>query len=328
MTMFPADVVHIQSPGLMGMYGAIAARYYGVPLIGTYHTLVSEQSMYLNPMRLLGIDRLINRYRKPTKRGTIGALKNVKTKKTWPQKIIQRMTNWFYEKHRIIISPSRRIRETLIEQGVQTPIEVISNGIDLTIFKGSIRPAPPVKPRLLHVGRISFEKNCDVVLRSFALLEKKLPGATLDIVGDGPALSSLKTMAKNSGIDNKVNFTGFIPRTKLPMLYPYYDLFITASTMETQGLVVLEAIASGLPCVGVDAYALPELIHHGRNGYLARPFDHEEMSRYALSILNEPSRYRFFSANSLKIASEHEINRCAAKLAQVYESLVRKAAAA
>ncbi|HSV95649.1 MAG TPA: glycosyltransferase [Spirochaetota bacterium] len=317
MTMFPADLVHIQSPGLLGIYGIIAARYYGVPAIGTYHTLVSEVTTYLSPARLLKIDRLIAFYR--SLRGTTDRVSPARNnKKTLAQRAVQRLCNWLYERKDLIISPSHRIKSVLEEQNVTTPIEVISNGMDLGVFRGSVKERPSGPPRLLHVGRISFEKNCDVVLGAFAQIHREIPGATLTIVGDGPALESLKAMTGRLGLADRVVFTGFVPRAELPDLYPRYDLFLTASTMETQGLVVLEAIASGLPCVGVDAYALPELIHNGENGFIARPFDPEEMARLALDILGDASRYRAFSAEGLRIASEHEINRCATRLEAVY----------
>ena len=317
MTAFPPDLVHIQSPGLMGIYGILAARWYGVPVIGTYHTLVSEQTTYLSPARLLRLDRIIDLYR--TVRG-IGAASPVRNdpKKTITQRLVQKSCNWLYERERLIISPSHRIKSVLEEQRVTTPIEVISNGMDLGMFGGAVKERPSSPPRLLHVGRISFEKNCDVVLDAFSLIRRSMPGATLTIVGDGLALESLRALAVRLGIADSVVFTGFVPRAELPDLYPRYDLFLTASTMETQGLVVLEAIASGLPCVGVDAYALPELIHHGENGFIARPFDPGEMARMALDILGDAARYRSFSAGGLRIASEHEINRCANRLEGVY----------
>jgi len=198
--------------------------------------------------------------------------------------------------------------------------------MDLSVFRGAVKKAPGSPPRLLHVGRISFPKNCDVVLEAFALIRRSVPGATLTIVGDGPALASLKTLAERLGIADAVDFPGFVPRSELPALYPRYDLFLTASTMETQGLVVLEAIASGLPCVGVDAYALPELIHHGENGFIARPFDPEEMAGMALEILRDPARFSAFSAAGLRIASEHDIVRCALRLEDVYRRQSRSAA--
>lgn len=324
MTAFAPDLVHIQSPGLMGIYGVLAARWYGVPMIGTYHTLVSEQTTYLSPARLLRLDRIVNFYRK-VRRTAAPAPVRGSSKKTITQRLVQKSCNWLYERKRLIISPSHRIKSVLEEQHVRTPIEVISNGMDLSVFRGTAKKAPSSPPRLLHVGRISFEKNCDVVLEAFALIRRSLPGATLTIVGDGPALESLKTLAERLGIADAVDFTGFVPRAELPALYPRYDLFLTASTMETQGLVVLEAIASGLPCVGVDAYALPELIHHGENGFIVRPFDPEEMASMALEILRDPARFSSFSAAGLRIAAEHDIVRCALHLEDVYRRQSRAA---
>ncbi|EMO27194.1 glycosyltransferase, group 1 family protein [Leptospira interrogans serovar Bataviae str. HAI135] len=148
------------------------------------------------------------------------------------------------------------IEKQLREFGLKTKIAVISNGLDLTSFKGTIKRLSST-PKLLHVGRISYEKNCDVILNSFKLIHDEIPDSTLTIIGDGPALPSLKVQAQNLGVENSVTFTGFIKREQLPEEYPKYDLFLTASTMETQGLVILESVACGLPAVGVDSFAIP-----------------------------------------------------------------------
>ncbi len=321
--MFPPDVVHVQTPGLLGQYGVLAARMYGVPLIGTYHTLISEQDTYISLYRLLKVDTLLNYFRADKKiKKRLDKVERKKTKGI-KNRIIYNLCNKLYEQGELIISPSYRIKADLQESGVKTPIEVISNGMDLTRFKGEVRsPASP--PRLLHVGRISYEKNCEVVLKAFALILEKIPDATLDIIGDGPALPSLKIEARQLGVDHRVTFPGFISRDDLPEIYPKYDLFLTASTMETQGLVVLEAVSCGLPCVGVDAYALPELIHDGENGYVVEPYDHIRMAERALEILGNTELYRRFSAHGLKIAGEHELIGCADKLENVYRTIANR----
>ena len=319
--MFPPDLVHIQTPGLLGQYGVLAARMYGVPLIGTYHTLISEQDTYISLYRLLKVDTLLEYFRADKK--VKKRLDKVERKKTKgiKNRIIYNLCNRLYEAGELIISPSHLIKADLQQSGVRTPIEVISNGMDLTRFRGEVR-SPATPPRLLHVGRISYEKNCEVVLMAFALILEKIPEATLDIIGDGPALASLKIEARQLGIDNRVTFPGFVSREELPEIYPKYDLFLTASTMETQGLVVLEAISCGLPCVGVDAYALPELIHDGVNGCIVESYDHITMAQKALEILGDHEKYRRFSEAGLKIAAQHEIVGCADKLESVYQAVV------
>ncbi len=319
MTSFKPDLVHLQTPGLLGQYGVLAARMYGVPLVGTYHTLVSEQDTYVSLYRLLKLDALLNRFKrkKKLKKKKLGKVER-KSGKSLKKRLILKLCNNMYEKGRAIISPSHMIKKELESQGVRTPVHVISNGMDLSRFKSDVKSAPGDSPRFLHVGRISHEKNCEVVLKAFSLILEKKPGATLDIIGDGPALTSLKIEAKQLGIADKVSFPGFINRAELPEVYPKYDMFLTASTMETQGLVVLEAISCGLPCVGVDAYALPELIHDGENGYVVESFDHKTMAEKALELLENPTRYKEFSARGLEIARGHELEACADKLEEFY----------
>jgi NADH-quinone oxidoreductase subunit L len=109
---------------------------------------------------------------------------------------------------------------------------------------------------------------------------------------------------------------------KLHEVYPQYDLFLTASTMETQGLVILESIACGLPAVGVKSFAIPELIKDDKNGYCAEPFNAIEIADRCIEILTDAEKYKRFSENSIKIASEHELNGCVLKMEDVYERAI------
>ncbi len=324
MTMFKPDLVHIQSPGLLGQYGVLAAKMYGVPLIGTYHTLVQEQDTYVSLYRLLKVDTLLNFFKsnKKVKKN----LDKIERKKgnTLKKTIILKLCNGLYETGKLIITPSHLIKDELLNEGVTTPVEVVSNGLDLSRFQGVPKSGPgdAKAPRLLHVGRISYEKNCDVVLKAVARIIEKIPGTMLDIYGDGPALTSLKIEAKQLGIDENVVFHGFVDYAELPKIYPRYDLFLTASTMETQGLVVLEAAACGLPCVGVDAFALPELIQDNRNGFIVDPFDHIALADKTLELLGDHELYARFSKQSVEIAQDHELHKCAERLEAVYQMVI------
>jgi 1,2-diacylglycerol 3-alpha-glucosyltransferase len=323
MSIFKPDLVHIQTPGLLGQYGVLAAKMYGVPMIGTYHTLVSEQDTYISLYRLLKVDTLLNYFKSHKKvEKRLDKIERKKEKGIKSQ-IIYKLTLGLYQAGELIISPSHLIKKDLIEGGASIPVEVVSNGMDLDRFRGSVK-SPGNPPKFLHVGRISFEKNCEVVLKAFAMLLPKFPGATLDIIGDGPALTSMKIEAKHLGVYEHCNFPGFVAHGTLHDVYPKYDLFLTASTMETQGLVVLEAMACGLPCVGVNAYALPELIQHDRNGFIVEPFDHIHMAKRAEEVLSNPDLFRRFSEQSLAIAQEHELSVCADRLESVYQSVVDK----
>lgn len=320
---FNVDIIHIQSPGILGQYGVVAAKKLNLPLAGTYHTMISEQGTYISPYRLLKIDKLVDLIKSGKK--VKKKLKKIerKKKKTIGKKIIQKLVDSVYEKSDLIITPSNLIRETLIKEGVQTRIRVISNGLDLSYFSASPRQIQTSPYRLLHVGRISYEKNIEVVLKAFKLINEKFSGSTLDIFGDGPALASLKKEARQLSIDNVVVFHGFVEHSMLNEVYRRFDLFLTASTMETQGLVVLEAISSALPCIGVDAFALPELIEHDHNGIIVEPFDHEQMGRAAIDLLQDPERYHRFSENCLRVAARHDLNSCSEYLESTYQELIK-----
>jgi glycosyltransferase involved in cell wall biosynthesis len=316
---FEPDLIHIHTPGLLGQYAISVSEKYGIPAIGTYHTLMAEQNTYVSFYRLLKLDKLfmkINKFNKALSFKDLlkfQKLENFNLRK----KIILKLCNNLYERCDMIISPSHLLKEQLLEYGIEVPISVISNGMDLSRFKGSVKSLPEA-PKLLHVGRISYEKNCDVIINTFNLVLEKIPNATLTIIGEGPAISSLKIQTEKLGLVDKIIFKGFIDNSTLHEIYPQYDLFLTASTMETQGLVILEAISCGLPAIGVKSFAIPELIQDNRNGYCATPFEYKELSARVIEVLTSPDLYKKFSEGSLEISQTHEINGCVDKMEQLY----------
>lgn len=319
---FKPDVCHIHTPGLIGQYAINASEKFAIPTIGTYHTLISEQDTYVSLYRILKLDKLFMKINKFEKALTLKNLLKFQKFDNFniQKKIILKLCNNLYERCDLIISPSHLLKQQLIEFGIRRPISVVSNGMDLSRFKGSTRSCSN-EYKLLHVGRISYEKNCDVIINAFQKINEKIPGSTLTIIGEGPALPSLKLQAKQMGLEEKIIFKGFVPHAELADIYPQYDLFLTASTMETQGLVILEAISCGLPAVGVYSYAIPELVQHGLNGYNAQPFKPLEMAELALKILQNPELYWSFSEKSLEISSHHELSKCVDRLDEVYQTM-------
>jgi len=320
---FKPDLIHIQTPGFMGQYGVTAGKLYSVPVLGTYHTMMSEVGMYVNPFRLLKLDKLLSRFRRKKKIASKLAKLTRKKPASLGGKLLYKLANRLYERCQVIISPSDLIKKELIGQEIKAPVTVISNGIDLKLFRGERRHFPRTNPRILHVGRIAPEKNTEEVIRAFTLIKREIPDALLTVVGDGPVLIDLKREASELGIADSVTFTGYKSRTELPQVYADHDLFITASAMETQGLVALEAVATGLPAVGVDAYALPELIQHGRNGLIVPPHDIHKLAEATVRLLKDAATFEQFSAASMEVAAAHGHDQCTDKLEKIY----RKAAA-
>jgi glycosyltransferase involved in cell wall biosynthesis len=164
-------------------------------------------------------------------------------------------------------------------------VEYLSNGIDVGMIAPKLSYAPT--GRVLHAGRLGHEKNVDVVLRAFARLLETLPDYTLDIVGDGPARPNLVRLIRSLGIGQNVRMRGFMDRSSLARAYRDYDAFVTASTIETQGIVLLEAMAAGLPVVGVDALAIPEIVRDGRSGRIVAPGDEAGIATALAEVLGD-----------------------------------------
>lgn len=342
---FGPDIIHLHTPGTMGLLAIFCSKLYGIPSIGTYHTLLSEQITYLSLKRLTKLDKLIEKIKsKRTKtkkvrksnferkledilkiesvRKFIDMVSFKKTgKENLGKKMIWKVTCNFYNKCDLVTVPSKSIRNELRKYGVTAPIRVLSNGIDISIYSPKKNYHMGKIFKILHVGRISFEKNTDVLIRSLNLLSMERKNVFLTIVGEGPALQSLKNLAHSLGLENKINFTGCIFGKKLVRMYQKSDVFVTASTMETQGLVVLEAMACGLPVIGVKKYAIPDLVKHSINGYIAKPFNEDEIKEYLIRLVNNPTLIKKFGKKSAEIAKEHELGNVVKKWGSLYKKL-------
>jgi glycosyltransferase involved in cell wall biosynthesis len=141
----------------------------------------------------------------------------------------------------------------------------------------------------------------------------------LIVVGDGPVLKELQTLAKSLAVEDKVQFLGEIPRTKLltsDILYSALT-FVTASTSETQGISILEAMAAGLPIIGVDAKAVPDLIE--KNGILCQPNSAESLTKAMYILATDPEKVAKYKKASLEVAKKHSIKSTIEKLEKIYE---------
>ncbi|MEJ2267537.1 MAG: glycosyltransferase [Nanoarchaeota archaeon] len=180
------------------------------------------------------------------------------------------------------------------------------------------------KMKILHVGRLSYEKNVDVLIFSIKKIIKQYPNIVFDIIGEGPAEDYLKKIAKKLKLQNNINFLGYIPRENLPRIYNSHDIFITASTMETQGLVILEAMASGLPIVAVNKYAIPNLVHHNENGFLAKPGDSNEISKFVIQLIKNKKLRKEFGKNSFELSKKHDLVEVVKKMEEIYKKAIVK----
>ncbi len=293
------DMIHAHTPLVMGLAGLISAKLGKYPLIGSYHTLINHRT-------------IVNDYYP----------KNVQLKKL-TSKYMLKYIQFFYRRCNATIVPSDVIAKRLRNYGGIENIMVVPNSVDLKTFNPKVsgdelRKSLGIKEKekvVLYMGRLSKEKKIEVLLNSASLLLRRRKDIHFLIGGTGPAESHYKSMAKRLGIQRHVRFLGHVERSTLPKLYAASDTLCLPSTFETQGIVSIEAMATGTPVVGANSLALGELIKNGKNGEKFRPGDYRGCAAKIEKVLNDSSPY---ICHTLKTAGEFSVDKATDKLLGVY----------
>ena len=292
----PYDLFHIQTPfsvGLLGLFSALARRR---PRIFHHHTLWEEYVDYLPIPK--GI----------TSAGSIALCRGLAN-------ICQG-----------VIAPSAQVRDRFAEQGVRTPISVIPTGIRPELFQDGKAPEGAEDGDIcLYMGRLAHEKSLDALLRVFARIHKERPRARMWLVGDGPAREALEQQAKELGLTEACRFFGFVPRDTLRDFVAAARVFLFTSLTETQGLVLLEAQAGGLPVVAFQASGVNEAVDSGKTGFLIETGREELMAEAALKILSHEELWNQFSANGRVWSENFSLERMGEALVFAYEKALEGA---
>jgi glycosyltransferase involved in cell wall biosynthesis len=230
------DLLHIASPGSMGLTGLAAARRLKRPMLGSYHTAYQE-----NVRRR--VEKALRGWRIPHR--TMGRFFD---RLTW------RYVIWFFNHMDRVVAPSNHTRREVAAR-LRRPVGLFSRGVDTDRFHPGFR-REPAKPTALHVGRLVVDKNLEVLVKIFG----RRRDVDLVIVGDGPERKWLAHALPDA------RFTGHLTGDALSVAYASADFFVFPSETETFGNVALEAMASGLPVVASDVMAPQELITEGENG--------------------------------------------------------------
>jgi glycosyltransferase involved in cell wall biosynthesis len=219
----------------------------------------------------------------------------------------------------------------LQKKGFSKEIIPISCGVDLGMFNPGnsgaylkqIYAIPEHKPVLLHVGRLDEEKRIEVILRSLPDILHTVD-VHLVLAGVGKEKQGLENLTQELGIQKAVTFTGFIPNKDLQNIYGIADLFVIAGIAELQSIATMEAMASGLPVVAVNAVALPELVHDGKNGYLFSDDDSKMLAEKVVAILSDQALRARMSKESLEIIKAHDINKTVDKYESLYQETLNR----
>jgi len=249
---FVPDMVHSHTPFFMGDFALRLSRQHAIPLVFTYHTMF-EQYIHDWPVQNEGVKRFM-------------------------VKLAAGYTNLVDQ----VITPSESVKDILLKRGVKTPMEVIPTGIDAQRFsKGDgiafrkLNQIPPDALVVGHAGRLAPEKNLGFLTNCLVELLKKDPRVHALIVGLGPSEQMIKKAFGQSGLEKRLHLTGVLHYQHLVDAYFAMDVFAFASLSETQGIVLIEAMAAGLPIVALDAPGAREVVEDYHNGRLLKQMDRQ-----------------------------------------------------
>jgi len=296
------DIVHIQDPTSICSILKKTARRHHVPIVAHNHFNLDYVTSYIKVLKI--IHPLIHT-------------------------LLRKYLTRFYNACDAVICPTQTVLQTLSSWGITTPLYAISNGVDIDRFYSWSNPSNfllkyhiPRSPCVLYVGRLDIDKQIDVFIRSIPFVLKHTQ-AHFIIAGDGGENKQLHALARALNIDHAIEWLGWIDNASddLPILYQIASVFVHPSPIETQSIVTLEAMASGLPIVAARAGALPELVTHGENGYLFEPGDATSCGTFITKILGDSTRMHAMRKHSLEKVSSHQIDKSFDTIQTIYETL-------
>lgn len=304
------ELIHLQDPAVLSHLVLREAKARGIPVIVHNHFSREFVLSYFKRVRFLHLF-------------------------IWA--VVEHIVHQFYNQCALVITPTEFVKRTVESWGVKTPVIAISNGIELERFL----PGKPDRAFLsrfgitlkdkiaLYLGRLDKDKNVQTLAKAIPILlegsKGRIPASEVKFlfVGEGTERKHLEEKIRQEPWKDRVHFFGFIPHEdpSIPKIYQASDLYWTASTIETQSLTTLEAMATGLPIVAANFGALPEIVHENENGFLVAPYDAKGFAEAALEIFTDSGLTKRFSRRSVAIARAHDLKKSFKKLEEVYKDV-------
>jgi glycosyltransferase involved in cell wall biosynthesis len=298
------DVIHIHTPFTAHYVGIHFGKKLDIPVVETYHTFFEDYLHHYLPF----IPQFISR----------------KLART----ISRRQCNAVDG----IVSPSKPMLDVLKQYGIKTPAEVVATGLDDSSFASvdgehfrMSHDIPLTQPMLLFVGRVAHEKNIGFLLEMHEELIKKHPDALLVITGEGPAEESIKHSIDKLGISNKVRMIGYLDRShELIACYKAADIFVFASKSETQGLVLLEAMAQGTAVVAIAELGTKSILIEGEGVLIAKDDINDFADKVSILLSDAPKRQMIGEKGRQYAKEKWGAGVLAKKVAKFYKSTINQ----
>ena len=302
------DVIHSQTEGTVGAFSHIVAKKLNLSVVHTYHTLYEDYVYYVTH----------GHFDKLAKAG------------------LAKLTKYYYD-HKCdeLIVPTDKIKDIFNKKyHIHRDIYVIPSGIDIKKFyptSTSKKKAKEIRHKyniqddefvIGSVGRLAIEKSFDKVIESLSKLVKMNPKIKFLLVGYGAELDNLKALAKELKVDKNVIFTGLVEPEEVQYYYQAFDVMVSFSKTETQGMTIVEALASCLPTICIDDTSFRDIIQTNYNGYLFET--EEEFRKYVLNLCYDKELYKEMSINAKNSVYSYSKEVFASKVLKVYHKAIDK----
>lgn len=302
------DVIHTHTEFSIGTFARLISKQFNIPLVHTYHTMYEEYIYYI----------------------TKGYFNHAS------KKLVEYLTLFLCDKTiDELIVPTEKAKDLFKEKyKVKRDVHVIPSGIDTERFhKENVDKLSVIKLKkslsigmrdfiILYVGRIAKEKSIDFLIKNFPDVLKRIPKAKMIIVGDGPDLKDLIDMTNDLKLEDKIIFTGRVLWDDIPKYYAMSNIFVTASTSETQGLTVIEAMGASKPVVAIKDESFELVITDKKDGLF---FENEKQYVDLVERLyKEKTFYNEISKEARKTAAEYSPDAYAKNVLKIYEKVVNK----
>lgn len=295
------DMIHTHTEFALGIFGRIAAAEFKIPTVHTYHTIYEDYTHYITPLHIL---------------------------EESAKAFARRYSRFFCNHGGHVIVPTEKVKRLLERYQVKTEISVIPTGIDLSKFDGSRYGEEVLAGKraeagldgteqvILYVGRVAQEKNIEELIKMLPPFFAKHTDAKFLLIGDGPALEGLRSLAEKENILDRLIFAGAKPWDEIGAYYALGNVFVSASRSETQGLTYIEAMAAGLPVVAKKDDCLQDVLQNGENGF---SFETQEEFLAGLeAVLYGPER-AVYSGNARRAVLPYSKEAYAERIERIYQ---------
>lgn len=294
------DLIHIQTPFVAHYLGLRLAQELDVPVVESYHTFFEEYLYHYIPL----------------------------LPRRWLKALARRFSRWQCNTVDGLVVPSSAMLDVLRQYGVRSEAAIIPTGLELKEFSHGNGAAfrlehgiSPERPVLVFVGRVAFEKNIDFLLRMLLQVRQEIPDVLLVIAGMGPAVDKLKAMTERLALSDNVMFLGYLSRNgELQSCYDAGDAFVFASRTETQGLVLLEAMALGVPVVSTAVMGTRDVLRAGE-GALIAPEDEAGFAGAVITLLRDHDRRAALAVAARHYAAGWSAPQLAQRLSNYYQDI-------